>query len=367
MKNRLIFFRCDSSFDIGTGHVMRCLTLANSLKNLGARCRFICREFEGNLIGYIKRMGYEVRVLPAISDSVKPTCDEGLPYYYSWLGCVWEDDAAQTINSIAEEMPDWLVVDHYAIDKSWEASVTPFCVNIFVIDDLADRAHQCEILLDQSPSRKKSEYKRLVPSDTRLLVGGDYALFRPEFDQARSASLRRRTTNSLERILISLGGVDKNNMSSAVLSALGRLGDAASLQVSVVLGPSAPHLDEVERLSKTLPFETSILSDVRNMSAVMTDHDLAIGAAGTTSLEFCVLGLPSILLILAENQISNAQALAHAGAVDICPSDLPLDSNLQASLEKFQCEETLRKYSRSASSAIRGGGVQLVVKEMMHE
>ncbi|MGO3642221.1 MAG: UDP-2,4-diacetamido-2,4,6-trideoxy-beta-L-altropyranose hydrolase, partial [Psychrobacter sp.] len=142
-----VVFRCDASIQIGTGHVMRCLTLADELTSQGAKCYFICREHEGNLIDFITQKGYEVYKLEAIplNNSNKDKAESTL-FHSEWLGTSQAEDAKQSIDIISDIEPEWLIIDHYALNDYWEQKLRPYCNKILVIDDLADRKHDCDVL-----------------------------------------------------------------------------------------------------------------------------------------------------------------------------------------------------------------------------
>lgn len=226
----------------------------------------------------------------------------------------WEVDAAQTISAIKGTNIDWLIVDHYALDKNWEARLRPFCSKLMVIDDLADRPHDCDLLLDQNLGREQSDYADHTPKACKLCIGPRYALLRPEFARLRAYSLERRTKAPLKTLFITMGGVDQNNATGKVLEALKPCALPDDLQITVVMGPHAPWLSDVQALALTMPWPTDVKAGVKNMAQLMAKSDLAIGAAGSTSWERCCLGLPSIAMVLADNQIEGAKALSDLGA-----------------------------------------------------
>lgn len=312
-----VIFRADASLDIGTGHVMRCLTLADELRNRGANCRFVCREHIGNLIALIQQRGYETHSLPSTMDrgAIDDEQDERLPAHASWLGVDWLTDAQQTQAVLGVTPVDWIIVDHYALDTKWEHELRPACHHLMVIDDLADRPHDCNLLLDQNLGRTAADYDDLVPTDCSILLGPLYALLRSEFAVLRSYSLARRVSPKLKNMLISMGGVDKDNATVQVLDALQGCSLPNDCHITVVMGPHAPWLAQVREQARQLPWDTDVQVDVQNMAKLMADSDIAIGAAGSTSWERCTLGLPTLMLVLAENQREAALALAGRGAV----------------------------------------------------
>lgn len=301
-----VVFRCDASIQIGTGHVMRCLTLADELARQGAKCYFICREHKGNLIDFITQKGYETYTLEAISlGRSKKNKAESTLFHSEWLGATQETDAKQTLDIVSSIQPEWLVIDHYALDSYWQGKLRPHCDNILVIDDLADRKHDCDILLDQTFGRNRLDYQNLVPNHCEILCGTTYALLRPEFSEWRQYSLTRRKDNKLQHILINLGGVDKDNITSNILESLKHTLLPQSCKITVVMGPTSPWIDTVKNKAKQLPWSIEVKTGVSNMAELMANSDLAIGAAGSTIWERFCLGLPTILLVIAQNQESN--------------------------------------------------------------
>jgi len=313
-----IIFRTDASIDIGTGHVMRCLTLADVLCRKGAECRFICREHTGHLIELIRARGYEVYALPqpegALQDMLAAAPESE---HARWLGTSQELDASSCFTILRKFRPDWLVVDHYALDRRWETAQRPHCSKIMVIDDLADRLHDCDLLLDQTFGRQPEEYQPLVPEYCTILCGSRYALLRPEFAQWRPYSLKRRKKKELRHLLITMGGVDRGNATGMILDALTTDCLPEDCRISVVMGRNAPWLNQVRQQAGQLPWSTDVRVDVTDMARLMADSDLAIGAAGATSWERCCLGLPTLLMVLADNQIKIAHTLFEAQAASV--------------------------------------------------
>lgn len=314
-----IAFRADASLEIGTGHVMRCLTLADALRDRGARCRFVSRRHPGNLLEIISRRGYPVDALPIGEHEVdSPLRDVAVaPSHARWLGAGWETDARQTRQALRAGMVDWLIVDHYALDARWERALRPVCRRLMVIDDLADRGHDCDLLLDQNLGRTAADYADLVPPECTLLAGPRYALLRPEFSASRQYSLQRREKSALHHVLITMGGIDTDNATGRVLDALRACVLPANCRITVVLGLHAPWIDEVRVRASTMPQRTELLIDVEQMAQLMADCDLVIGAAGSTSWERCALGIPAYMLVLAQNQRTAADAIVAAGAAEL--------------------------------------------------
>lgn len=314
-----VVFRVDASIQIGTGHVMRCVTLADALAAQGAKCEFICREHPGNFISYIDSKGYNVHSLSICSNT-----DTDLTHS-KWLGSTQAQDAEACTTLLNKLQLDWLVVDHYALDTRWETELAHYYRNLMVIDDLADRKHACNVLLDQNLGRTTNHYAQLVPTSCTLLCGANYALLRPEFADLRAYSLQRRTQSELKRLLVTMGGVDKDNVTAQVLNYLRASLLPNGCEITVVMGATAPWLADIQQQAKTMPWPTRVYAGVNNMAQLMAESDLAIGAAGSTSWERCCLGLPTLLLVLADNQASGALALEKSGAAIALqnPQDIP--------------------------------------------
>ncbi|MDD2467319.1 MAG: UDP-2,4-diacetamido-2,4,6-trideoxy-beta-L-altropyranose hydrolase [Desulfobulbus sp.] len=304
-----VVFRVDASIQIGSGHVMRCLTLAEALRGKSATVIFICRELPGNLLGYIEEKGFLVHQLPVpkqVAEHLKGT------KHANWLGVPWQTDAREVLEILESEYkPDWLVVDHYALDRAWETQILPHVGKIMVIDDLADRRHDCDLLLDQNLYDKMEErYDNLVSKDCKKLLGPRYALLRKEFHEVRKA-LRERD-GIIKRILIFFGAVDKTNETEKALHAVLSL-NKPDMKIDVVVGSANSHKDKIKAFCQKIPNAT-YFCQVDNIAELMASADLAIGAGGTTTWERCYLELPSITIVVAENQEETSRAVAAVGA-----------------------------------------------------
>lgn len=373
-----IAFRTDASLQMGSGHVMRCLTLADALRAKGAQCHFISRAHPGHLMEVIRQRGYMVNSLLAPVQKAKAAIKNGAttvqdrqpnqlnkPAHAAWLGSTWETDAQETAAVLASLQPDWLVVDHYALDQRWEDALATHYRQLLVVDDLADRPHRCNLLLDQNLGRQPQDYAGLVTTHCQMLTGPYYALLRPEFAALRPFSLQRRQAQpALRQLLITMGGVDQPNATWQVLQALKTCALPQACRISVVMGLTAPWLQNVRELAAQMPWPTEVVVNVNDMAQRMADSDLAIGAAGSTSWERCCLGVPTLMAVLAENQQPGAQAMeaAHAarliGAVSDIATQLPL-----AVAELIESERHSRM-SLAASAVTDGRGVEKVLSAM---
>lgn len=358
-----VFFRVDASLQIGTGHVMRCLTLAEALRERSADCRFICRRHPGNLIKEIEQRGFDVEILPY--DRNWTETDAASPVHAAWLGEDWEADAEQTKVGVGGTAADWFIVDHYALDARWERALSPHFRKLMVIDDLADRPHACDLLLDQTLGRDASDYHSLVPDGCHLLCGSQYALLRPKFADLRQYSLQRRARPALRELLITMGGVDKDNATGQVLQALRSCPLPADCRITVAMGAAAPWLDEVRNQAQDMPWPTQVLVGVSDMAQLMADSDLAIGAAGATSWERCCLGVPTIMLVLAENQRKIAEELSEAGAARLIEVSKLKDQPLIAS--EYLEPLSLGAISHAAAAITDGFGAKHVTQTLMNK
>ena len=322
-----IVFRVDASIEMGSGHLMRCLTYSDELKQKNHKITFICRESESSLIGLIKHKNYKIITLATVDNF------QSNSLYLNWLGATQEQDAEQTIKVIPKNI-DLLIVDSYALDEIWHKQLRPYTKKIMVIDDLADRQFDCDVLLNQNLGIQKENYKNKVSNNCELLLGCDYALLRSEFSKIREKALeKRKNTKKIKNILISMGGSDTQNRTYDILQEI-----ADDLNIVVVLGSLSPYNAMIKTYAKDKNIE--VIIDANNMSELMFEADLAIGAGGSTSWERCCLGLPTLLFITAENQRKIAENLVKLDAVKVVDN---LKENLQDILNDFSLWQTMSK------------------------
>jgi UDP-2,4-diacetamido-2,4,6-trideoxy-beta-L-altropyranose hydrolase len=310
--------RVDASNVIGSGHVMRCLTLASSLRERGAELVFVCRNHAGNLCGLIEQRGFAVRRLPlAASDSPLAAVDSPVgaqPAHAAWLGSSWEEDAAQTQAAIGGlgAIPDWLIVDHYALDERWESSLCASVRHVLVIDDLADRNHHADLLLDQNLVEGMTErYADRVPKPCRLLLGPDYALLQPQYAALHQRA--RARTGPIRRLFVFFGGSDEHDLTDRAMTALLRL-DRKDVEIDVVL-PNEDVRAEQLRRSLATHAHVRLHADLPSLAELMAAADVAIGAGGVASWERLCLGLPALVVSVAENQRAIAEELDRRGLI----------------------------------------------------
>lgn len=291
-----IVFRVDSSVSMGSGHLMRCLTLANELRHHGAEILFICREHPGHLISRVKDASFPVHYLPA-NEKNKTNLSEN---YSEWLGVTQKQDATETIEALEQQDYDWLVVDHYGLDINWETLLRPVVKKILVIDDLANRSHDCDLLLDQNyfGAANDDRYKNWVPTNCKTLLGPRYALVPSDYAIMRKFYTQR--DGQIRRVLVFFGASDHDDQTSKLLEALSSP-DLTHLVVDIVIG--ANHSNSVGIASRVARRAgTNLHQNLPSLVSLMFRADLFIGAGGTTTWERMSLGLPSLVISIAENQ-----------------------------------------------------------------
>jgi UDP-2,4-diacetamido-2,4,6-trideoxy-beta-L-altropyranose hydrolase len=361
MRPLTVVFRADASVEIGTGHVLRCLTFAEALRLRGVQCQFVCREHCGHLLDDIANRGFAVCALPMATDH----CEQADLPGSAWLGADWMTDAQQTLGALGGRKADWLVVDHYSLDICWQRAVRTAFANLMVIDDLADRDHDCDLLLDQNLRRTINDYAGRVPANCAVLTGPRYALLRPEFGGLREHSLAKRRDAELRQLFVSFGGVDKDNFTGRVLRVLQTEPLPAGCRITVAMGPKALWLDDIRRAAETTPYEVELVINSEEIAHYMARSDLAVGAAGSTSWERCCLGLPAIVTVLAANQDQIAQSLTGAGAAWSVRSE-DLETQLPDLLRLASSETPLlRSMSLNASAITDGRGTETVVQSLL--
>ncbi len=361
-----VAFRADASLDLGTGHVMRCLTLATALKEKAVETLFICRDGPGDLGSFLERSGVQVFRLGAFSESVKGSATDGRHATgEQYRDVPWEEDAARTRSAIEEwGLLDWLVVDHYALDWKWEEALRPLAPRILAIDDLADRRHACDLLLDQNCSDDaQARYESLLPHTCEKLLGPRFSLLRTEFARARASSVVR--DGGVHRLFVFFGGADSSNETTKALEAIRMLG-RRGLQVDVVIGETNIHKTAVEAACDSQE-ATSLHVQSGNIAALMAAADLAVGAGGGALLERCALSLPSIVMAIAPNQMNGCEALARAGAIVFLGAAESLTAeDLRESIEALlKSPSRLSEMSLAAGRVLDGSGVERVAQSLL--
>lgn len=333
---------------------MRCLSLAEVLRERGVHIRFLCKPLPGSAESLIAAHGFEVVQLPP-----GVTGTPASPAFDSHAECLGEDPAVCA--SVLENGVDWLVVDHYALDSRWERGMRTVARQIMVIDDLANRPHDADLLLDQNLVPKcESRYHGLVPDDCRCLLGPLYAMLHHSFaDQACRATVRR----NVRRLLLFFGGGDQENLTGRALRELKSL----SVPGDVVIGSSNPHHAAIEQLCHEQPGRWMLHVQTNRMSDLMLKADLMLGTGGTAHWERCLLGLPSITVASASNQIATTEMLASLGACHyLGRSETLADGAFRAAVEQLMNNPvSLQALSQAARAIVPDArGVERVADAM---
>ena len=364
---KTIVIRVDASTPMGIGHVMRCLTLAAKLNTDEHRIIFLCKQHHGHLNDYIESSGFEVIALSSPVNSFKSQHNEQL-----WLGCHYQDDAKECLQYIQNsklKKIDLLIVDHYSLDYRWQDLLRPLCEKIMVIDDLANREHHCDILLDQTFGRHQQDYHQLIPKHCTLLLGKEYMLLRDEFYQARAVAERDRLNSRPHKpnhILISLGGTDPDNIASSILYWLISIkADFDQLNVFLVANANSSFLSELNTIAQKHPW-IKIVTKPPSMATLMLNADIAIGSSGATAWERCCLGLPSLSIISADNQQLVSKNLMDAGA---CVSlgyfeKLQKQTFIEAFTLLFNNKKYYQKMVQQSFNCCDGLGAEKVAKKI---
>ena len=341
-------FRADASSRIGSGHVVRCLTLADALQQRGVDCQFVARDLPGTLNSLIRERGFQDNLLP-------PRAVQS--------GCDWQGDAEATVAALDGAGPEWLVVDHYALDARWESVLKQHCQRILVIDDLADRQHDCDLLLDQNlVAGIDARYDGKVPDRCGTLLGPKYALLQPQYADLHNTTPRK--AGQVKRIFVYFGGADVGNVTGRTVSAfLSLRTDVVFLDV--VVSPDGPHVDAIRRQVETED-DVQLHLGLPSLAPLMAKADIAIGAGGATSWERCCLGLPSLIVTLAENQVPIAKELDSRGLAKwLGDQDVVGESELACALKEMLSGRVDQTCSEHCRQLVDGKGAERVCGVML--
>lgn len=349
-----VAFRVDASSKIGTGHLMRCLTLADALKQRGTNCRFVSRYLPDHLRSMLAAKGHEFTRLDSVPNDM--ALDELV--YAHWLGVSQTQDATDTMQALSDRAWDWLIVDHYALDSRWESMLRQTADKILVIDDIADRQHDCDVLLDQNLyADMNTRYAGKVPPHCQLLLGPRYALLRDEFRQLREQVKMR--TEPVKRALVFFGGVDADNYTARAIDALAGK-DSHDWHVDVVIGAQHPHREQIEAACAEKRFVCHVQTS--RMAELMAVADLAIGAGGSATWERCCLGLPALSICVADNQRKQIADAASEGLLYAPELEGELIPAIRRHVSALMENGYLRQaISRNGMRAVDGRGVLRVI------
>lgn len=356
MPSQTFVIRVDSSREIGTGHVARCLTLANALAELNAQVIFICRNHHGSVVDSILQQRYKLHLLKGKNKS-EPSLSPN-----QWLGCSQLMDASESSSIISEYADAKVIVDHYSLDYLWERNVgrSP----ITVIDDLANRRHTCSLLIDQSLRNKKEDYRNLIDCSFEF-IGGDQIILRDEFVLK---GFWKGTGKG--RILICMGGTDPQNYTKKILKniVLNHTGPAkyqGIREITVVAGSGCGDLAELVSLAQSADIKVSILPASQNMSELMLSSEICILSCGNLILEACALGVPSVGIAVADNQKGVADFLSKSCAIELYNFD---DENIVTVYEVvanlMNSPEVLRHYSKKSRGMVSSSATQFIARRL---
>ena len=293
----MIVFRVDASSDVGFGHLSRCINLAEVLRSRGNEVSFICRDDELQSFRTLEDRLFATVLLPSLATG--EVCNQ-------------QQDADQTIEALKEMSPDWLIVDHYRLDKQWEQIMRPHVIKIAVIEDLPSRRHDCDLLLDQNFSdRSNDAFRGQVPDACELLFGPRFALISEEFKRIRE--VKTKPNNELKRIFVFCGGSDPQNLTQQVIDELS-IAELSNIAIDVVIGAQNKNFNR--DASRKLKENFEIHDAGSKFAQIMRRADLAIGAGGTTTWERVCLGVPSVVVSIAENQNPACEKLGSDGLVN---------------------------------------------------
>lgn len=347
-----VVIRVDASSLIGVGHLVRCLALAEQLVTHGERITFITRDLPGHVAHLFRQTSFSVCLLPDVAAHLSDDDFQKL-------------DAEQVAGLLEVQAPiDWLIVDHYRLDRQWEERVRVHVGKILVIDDLADREHDCDILVDHGfHADMVGRYQKLVPLDCVQLLGPRFALLRQPFCAA--ASGRHVRSGKVQRLLVTFGGADTHDATSLVIDAILGLGKG-DLHVDVVVG-SVHGKDIRERCREYPNFTCHADVDVHAIIDLMAVADLAICGAGGTTWERCALALPAIVIAIADNQEPIAQSLASHSQIFYLGRQDEVDASLlvKALDTVMHMPLMISALSRSNAELVDGRGIARVASCMV--
>jgi UDP-2,4-diacetamido-2,4,6-trideoxy-beta-L-altropyranose hydrolase len=359
-----IAFRVDASNLIGTGHVMRCLTLADGLATQGASILFMARHMPQFLIDAITAKGFAFKLF---TNKLSISNVDKLKHAH-WLGTSQEVDSEDTIQALKmtlgeDVLLDWLIVDHYALDSQWESSLRNRVKKIMVIDDIADRNHDCDILLDQNLfENMTTRYIGKTKSECNLLLGPKFALLQSEYAKIHNQKLIK--TKPVKRIFVYYGGVDDTNLTGLTIDAFLAL-NRSDITLDVVISPTNKYISPINQQIFGIN-NINLHIGLPSLAGLMQEADLAIGAGGATTWERLCLALPCIVVTVAENQIMITNSLAKAGL--ICYIGNKEDINKEKIVNKLQnvlSKPSLEEWSSDCFEACDGKGVSRVVEKML--
>lgn len=338
MKGQIVF-RADAGPLIGAGHIARCGALADALLAMGWMCTFAGRRETAEVVAIFMQGRHR---FIALSDH--------------------EADDPQVLGAQFSDPVDWLVVDHYGLGEVYEREARTWARRVMVIDELLNRPHDADLLLDQTLGRPDRMIRPLVPLTCDLLIGPSYALIRDAFKARRAQALARRNF-SLTRILVSFGAGNPDHAIEQSFNGIREAGIDAKIDVAAA--SAAIDRDQLAGHARDLDLDVTIHLDTGHMADLMMLADVAIGAGGVSSWERCCLGLPAVLLVTAENQRGNAETLAGAGAVKFAgQTGSAATASIALMLRELADPGEWKRVSLSAAALCDGSGADRIAMVM---
>ena len=353
-----VVFRVDHGLVMGLGHIMRCLSIAKYLLHeYNCQPSFVCKNHEGNIAKRVKE-SFPIYLLD-VTEQANLEID-------TWLGTSWQDDAQSTLDIIGKDRAEILIVDHYGVDYKWQNYVKDRMeLKVVVIDDLFNRKHNCDILIDQC-YYIKDPYKDLVPTNCEVLLGFQYIILNPQFLQLEPKPISKE----IRRINICIGGTDKPNLTEKIVNILiknrNKIHNYEKITFDVVVGATNQNYSKLKE--KLLLFSNfNLLYDVENMAVVLNKSDLCIGSSGITSYERIYLKLPSLVITLAPNQMNIATTLHELGLFNYLGHYNSFqESDLISGLNNFISHPgELEKIYNNLTGIIDGQGIERIIKKIM--
>ena len=315
---------------------MRCITLAKAFRTHNLNPTFICKKLSGNIINVIRDNQFPVVEIECIDslDSINDRHTIKLNNQHELI------DAENTIRLIQDMSLDLLVVDHYALSSIWEKKINDFVQNIMVIDDLANRPHKCAFLLDQNyHPQPKEKYKGLVNNTCMQLIGPQYAILDESYREF--AKLNRLRGMKVKNILVFFGSYDVSGETIKVLDAFLKI-NTDEIELNIVVGVNNPNKDYIQQ--KCLEKNYNFHCQINNMAELIYNADLGIGASGASTWERCILGLPTLTTIVADNQIEVANGLSKIRAINL----IGVHQNLSKKDYRARINEAINNHSQRA-------------------
>ncbi|MGE5403937.1 MAG: UDP-2,4-diacetamido-2,4,6-trideoxy-beta-L-altropyranose hydrolase [Candidatus Saccharibacteria bacterium] len=339
-----VVFRVDASPTIGSGHVMRCLALAQECKAQNMSCLFITSTNSPLLTKRLHQEGFEIVETPFIYPDYRDL---------------------QTTQLILKDRPgSWLVADGYHFDRVYQEQLKKSGCRLIVVDDNAELDHYyADVILNHNVHGTDLSYD--CEPDTRLLLGNRYALLRQEYRCWQG--WQRDIPATARKILVTMGGADPQNTTSKVIEAVTSVDQ--NFKIKVVIGSTNPHFKELQMMLDDIDNDVQMICNAQDMSELMAWADIAVSAGGVTAWEMAFMGLPNLIIVLAENQIGNVDKLTALGAA----RNLGWHENLTAqtiadNLEEIICDQYMRDdMSHKGRMLIDGNGPARVLMKMMEE